>query len=259
MSQSKSTFETLGFAWDSNVVPKANKHSTKRAVFRYKQMLPQSVFEASTLEGNPFTFPEVKTLLDGVSVGGRRLSDTQQVLNLASAANALFDTVLDERFRLDKAHFDRMHTRVAREEALEWGLFRGEGHEVDYTPDVLLGEHGIHKPMPTRKGAQGLLRLFHAGVETLETQISNPLERGMAFFLFGALHQFYFDGNKRTSRFMMNGVLMSHGIDALSVPARRAQAFNEKMVRFYLDRDGTEMMAFLADCAPDNAPEPDSM
>ncbi|TAM89993.1 MAG: hypothetical protein EPN41_02600 [Candidimonas sp.] len=27
------------------------------------------------------------------------------------------------------------------------------------------------------------------------------------------------DGNKRTLRFMMNGALMSHGIDAISVPA----------------------------------------
>ena len=33
---------------------------------------------------------------------------------------------------------------------------------------------------------------------------------------------------------MMNGVLMSHGIDAISVPAAKAQEFNEKMVRFYL-------------------------
>jgi len=55
----------------------------------------------------------------------------------------------------------------------------------------------------------------------------------------------------RTSRFMMNGVLMSHGIDAISVPAAKVQEFNEKMVRFYLSKDGTEMMAFLAGCHPD--------
>jgi hypothetical protein len=38
---------------------------------------------------------------------------------------------------------------------------------------------------------------------------------------------------------------MSHGIDAISVPAAKAQEFNEKMVRFYLSKDATEMMAFL--------------
>ena len=78
-----------------------------------------------------------------------------------------------------------------------------------------------------------------------------PFERATAFFLFGALQQFFFDGNKRTSRFMMNGVLMLHGIDAISVPAAKVQEFNEKMVRFYLSKDATEMMTFLAGCHPD--------
>ncbi|WP_216360876.1 hypothetical protein [Acidithiobacillus marinus] len=76
-------------------------------------------------------------------------------------------------------------------------------------------------------------------------------ERATAFFLFGALQQFFFDGNKRSSRFMMNGVLMSHGIDAISVPAAKAQEFNEKMLRFYLSKNATEMMDFLAGCHPD--------
>ena len=50
---------------------------------------------------------------------------------------------------------------------------------------------------------------------------------------------------------MMNGILMSHGIDAISVPAAKALAFNEKMVRFYLSKDATEMIEFLAGCHPD--------
>jgi hypothetical protein len=50
---------------------------------------------------------------------------------------------------------------------------------------------------------------------------------------------------------MMNGILMSAGIDAISVPAAKAQEFNENMVRFYLEKDATEMMAFLVDCHPD--------
>ncbi|MGF6858987.1 hypothetical protein [Paraburkholderia sp. CI3] len=64
------------------------------------------------------------------------------------------------------------------------------------------------------------------------------------------MQQFFFDGNKRKSRFMMNGVLMANGIDVISVPAHRAADFNEKMVRFYLSKDGTEMMAFLRECHP---------
>jgi len=98
---------------------------------------------------------------------------------------------------------------------------------------VGLGEHGRHTPLPTRPNAPELNRVFEFGNKTLES-IANPLERAMAFFLFGALQPFFFDGNKRTSRFMMNGILMAAGIDAISVPASKANEFNEKMLNFYL-------------------------
>lgn len=85
---------------------------------------------------------------------------------------------------------------------------------------------------------------FYAG------DVENSLDRGNGPTCEIGKHA-SLDGNKRTSRFMMNGVLMSHGIDAISVPAAKAQEFNEKMVRFYLSKDATEMMAFLAGCHPD--------
>ena len=52
---------------------------------------------------------------------------------------------------------------------------------------------------------------------------------------------------------MMNGVLMSNFMDAISVPAGNAQAFNDNMIRFYQRRDGTEMLQFLILCHPDRA------
>ena len=66
-------------------------------------------------------------------------------------------------------------------------------------------------------------------------------------FLIGAYFQFFFDGNKRTSRHMMNGWLMRHGYNPISIPAARALDFNSKMVRFYHSKDANEMMAFLAE------------
>jgi hypothetical protein len=46
----------------------------------------------------------------------------------------------------------------------------------------------------------------------------------------------------------MNGILMSAGINAISVPAGRVLEFNEKMVRFYISKDATEMMEFMVGC-----------
>lgn len=51
-----------------------------RTVFRVKKVLEGIVYDTVALEGNPFTFPEVKTLLDGITVGGHKLFDERQVL-----------------------------------------------------------------------------------------------------------------------------------------------------------------------------------
>lgn len=243
-------FDALGFQWDRSAVPTCiATHSLERVCFRVHKMLPEFVWDASVLEGNPFTYPEVKTLLDGVTVGGRMLSDQEQILNLAESAKRLLAMVRSGRFEVSKSVFTELHALVARREALEWGVFRGEGQETHYTPEVGLGERGHYTPLPTVAGAPELNRVFSDGIAAL--QVCKPFEQATAFFLFGALQQFFFDGNKRTSRFMMNGILMSHGIDAISIPAARAQEFNEKMVRFYLSKEATEMMAFLAKCHPD--------
>lgn len=193
----------------------------------------------------------MKTLLDGVTVGGRKVSDHEQILNLAASAKRLVEMVKRGRFALSKEIFTELHGLVARDEALEWGVFRGEGVEVHYAPDVQLGEKGRHTPTLTSPGAIELNQRFRAGIDAIQAEVPHPFERAASVFLFGALQQFFFDGNKRTSRLMMNGVLLSHGIDGISIPAAQAQDFNEKMVDFYVGKDATTMMDFLVDCHPD--------
>jgi hypothetical protein len=117
------------------------------------------------LEGNPFTFPEVKTLLDGVTIGGRRI--------------------------LDKQTFTDIHSLVAVDEALEWGRFRGEGKEIDYTPDVGLGEYGRYTPLATVRDAPALNHVFTTGLKTLEDHVKQSFEKASAFLLFGALQHFF--------------------------------------------------------------------
>lgn len=245
-------FEAVGFEWDRSLVPsEVPVHSAYRAAFRLYKALPEFVWDASMLEGNPFTFPEVQTLLDGITVGGHKLSDERQVLNLADSARELLRLVQEHRFMLDKSTSDHLHAIITRDEAFDAGHFRGEGSEQQLTPGVALGEHGRYLPPETEPGGENLRRLYARGVGAITAELPTPYEQALAYFLFGALQQFYFDGNKRTARYMMNGHLTSHGIDAISVPARRAHEFNTLMVDFYRFRNGTRMLAFLTHCHPD--------
>lgn len=200
--------------------------SAKREVWLYQRERPGFVWDAAVLAGNPFTFPEVLTILDGVTVGGRKISDARQVENLAEAVNELLFLVRSRSFALDKPTFDRLQWLIARDETVEAGEFRGDDD-------------------------RNLRALHIAGIEFLTSELDSPFEQAIAYFLFAALQQFYFDGNKRTGRFMMNGHLMMHGIDAISVPAARRQEFNAGMVRFFLTKDATDMFEFLTSCLPD--------
>jgi Fic family protein len=146
---------------------------------------------------------------------------------------------------------DHLHAIIAREEAFDAGHFRGEGTEQRLTPGVALGEYGRYMPPETEPGGENLRRLHARGLDAITTELATPYEQALAYFLFGALQQFYFDGNKRTARYMMNGHLMSYGVDAISVPARRAHEFNTLMVDFYRLKEATRMMVFLTDCHPD--------
>ncbi|WP_239382418.1 cell filamentation protein Fic [Frankia sp. CIT1] len=248
MTTSEAMLAALGFAWDrSTVLRDIPRFSVERAVWRFQRSLPEYVWDAAVLEGNPFTYPEVQTLLDGITVGGRKISDERQILNLAEAASELARLVRTHEFRLSKEVSDRLQFLLARDEALEPGHFRGEGSET-LTPGVSLGQHGRYLPPATERGGESLRRVFSQGLEFLSTEIDHEFEQAVAYFLFSSLQQFYCDGNKRTARYMMNGHLMSQGMDAISVPAARRHEFNAAMVNFFVRKDGTGMFGFLTSC-----------
>ena len=67
-------------------------------------------------------------------------------------------------------------------------------------------------------------------------------------FLRMARAQFFWDVNKRMGRFMMNGILLSHGFPIINVPAKRQQEFNQLMLDFYTTADMAGMNKFLRSC-----------
>ncbi|MGF6511804.1 hypothetical protein [Paraburkholderia sp. 32] len=118
-------FSQLGFRWDRAAIPlDVPVHPVKRVCSRFHRMLPEFVWDAGVLEGNPSTFVEVETLLDGITAGGRKISDHEQILNLANASKRLLALLRNDRFTLAKLTFGDLQSHVAaRNEALEWGRF----------------------------------------------------------------------------------------------------------------------------------------
>lgn len=236
--------EALGFEFAPCAFASATASDKTRAVFRANKMLAELVYDTTFLEGNPLTFPEVQTLIDGITVGGHKIADADQVLNQAASWRTLLKMVHAGEFTLDCRVGCQLHALVARNEALSWGAFR-TGH---------VGIAGTEHEPPD---CEHLPSLFERGRKAL-SEIGDVHARAMCAFLFVALNQLFWDGNRRTGRLLMNGELLSNGYDAITVPAARRVEFNQKMVEFYNSKNASDMMRFLASCSLDKTLRMDS-
>jgi len=59
------------------------KPNKAKAIMLAKRQLAEFVCDAVNLEGINFTLPEIQTLLEGITVGGHKVTDQQIALNQA--------------------------------------------------------------------------------------------------------------------------------------------------------------------------------
>jgi Fic family protein len=139
----------------------------------------------------------------------------------------------NNRFVINKETLCLLHAEVAKEEALQWGVFR-EGN-------VNIGGTEYLPPRP-----QLLDSVFNEGfVEINRGKIA--IIKALTYFLFGARTQFFYDGNKRVSRLMMNGILLSAGFPMLNIKVKNRLEFNKQMISFYNSEDYVTALEYLRD------------
>ncbi|MBV7387420.1 Fic family protein [Pasteurellaceae bacterium TAE3-ERU1] len=204
----------------------------KDLLFITQRMHPELVYNMTQLEGNPYTFADVKTLLDGVTVGGHKLTDQQQVLRISGAWQALRQQIATDTFSVTKENFIYFNTIIATGEALEVGAFRRGQVSIAGT-----------SYMPPQ--ADELDKCFYQMMDRFYDDKRTIAERAFRLFLDAARYQFFYDGNKRTAQIMMNGVLMTNGHAPVSIPASQKAEYDRNMVAFYETNQVQAMLAFL--------------
>lgn len=225
----------------SQNVELADRPNVERVLYRFQSSWDAHVWTSAAREGNTYTLPQVRTLISGVSVGGKSSAETRQIEDLIASNELLFNLVSTAKFKVNKATFCSLHSVIAKHEALGAGFFRGE------------------QPGPIMTG--GTVRLANGGtyqapqdnVSKLFTQIvaearSIPAPVDKACFLFCHLTRLqpFFDGNKRTSLALANGVLLSSGIDAILIPAKDRALYNNLLDRLFADSDTASMSSYLS-------------
>lgn len=210
------------------------KQDKEKALFIARKVFAELVFDVQSLEGMPFTMPEVQTYLQGVTVGGHKVADVEKLKQQQLGWELLIDMVKQDTFSLTKETACAIQGVLGLGEALDPGHFRS-------------GQVGIagteYKPPKA-----GELDLIFAGVIEDIQKLDDVHEQAYRLHLDFARNQFFWDANKRTGLLMLNGHLMSNGYAPLSVPAKRLTEYNAGMIRFYESGDYAEMMTFLREC-----------
>jgi prophage maintenance system killer protein len=195
-------------------------------IFLAKRNLVDNIYANARMEGINITFPQTKTILDGVNVPNLKIDEIQCVLNLRDAWKFVIANI-DEEFNTE--FICKINEYVARNESLEWGKLRTGRVEItgtEYIPEV-------PDKNKVAKEVNDILK------------IENATERAITYMLYGMRSQLFWDGNKRTSTIAANKIMISNGAGIIKVPDNKLEEFNKLLTEFYNTNDMTKISKFI--------------
>ena len=90
-------------------------------VFLAKRNLVDNIYSNAKMEGLNVTFPQTKTVLEGVNVPSLKIDEIQCILNLRDAWKYVINNI-NEKFKLE--FICKINEFVARNESISWGNLR---------------------------------------------------------------------------------------------------------------------------------------
>ena len=202
------------------------KMTLEQNIFLAKRNLVDNVYANARLEGINITFPQTKTILEGVNVPSLKLDEIQCVLNLRDAWKYVIDNI-EENFNLD--FVCKINEYVSRNESLEWGKLRSGRVEITGTEYI--------PPIPDREDTQKEID------EILK--IENETQRAITYMLYGMRKQLFWDGNKRTSTIAANKIMIASGAGIIKVPDNKLEEFNTLLTEFYNTNEMEKISKFI--------------
>lgn len=202
------------------------KMTLEQNIFLAKRNLVDNVYANARLEGINITFPQTKTILEGVNVPSLKLDEIQCVLNLRDAWKYVIDNI-EENFNLD--FVCKINEFVSRNESLEWGKLRSGRVEITGTEYI--------PPIPDREETQKEID------EILK--IENETQKAITYMLYGMRKQLFWDGNKRTSTISANKIMIASGAGIIKVPDNKLEEFNTLLTEFYNTNEMDKISKFI--------------
>lgn len=197
-------------------------------IFLAKRNLVDNIYSNARMEGLNVTFPQTKTILDGINVPELKIDEIQCILNLRDAWKFVINNI-NETFDIN--FICKVNELVARNESISWGTLRNGKVEItgtDYIPDIPNKE----------KVKQDIFNIL---------EIENPTEKAIEYMLYGMRSQLFWDGNKRTSTICANKIMIENGCGIIKVPDNKLESFTTLLSEFYSTNNKEKIKQFIFD------------
>ena len=202
-------------------------HLTKEQnLFLAKKVLVSNIYNSVRLEGINTTYPDIKTILEGVNVPTLKLDEINCILNLRDAWNFVLTNIDDE---IDLNFICKVNSFVSRNESLEWGALRNGRvgiNGVDYIPDI-----------PNMDDVKN-------NINDILNE-NNATTKAIKLMLYLMRSQIFWDGNKRTSMIIANKILISNGCGVITIKECDIKEFNTLLTEYYNTNNDEKLCLFL--------------
>lgn len=207
------------------------KLTPAESTFLAKKKWDENVYCGMRMENRAVTFPQTKTILNGVNVPNVQLDDIQAILNMRDAWKYLIGSI-DAPLTL--GYMCKLNEFIARNEALEWGKLRTGSVGIsgtDYLP-----------PIPEQSTVE-------AQLTEIMSKDTTATEKALETFVWGTRGQFFWDGNKRTSLTLANKILLMNGAGIMTITDQYMERFNVLLPDYYNTGNAEKLKQFLYDNA----------
>ena len=203
------------------------KLTPEQSAFLAKKKWDENVYCGMRMENRAVTFPQTRTILNGVNVPNVQLDDIQAILNMRDAWKYLMASI-DAPLTLE--YICKLNEFIARNEALAWGTLRTGSVGIsgtDYLP-----------PIPDKNAVE-------ADLAVIMSKDTTATEKALEAFMWGARGQFFWDGNKRTSLTVANKILLMHGAGIMTITDKHMERFNVLLLDYYNTGKAEDLKQFL--------------
>lgn len=197
----------------------------KQNRFLARKNIVEVIHSISRLEKVNTTFPQTKTIIDGMGVSGVSTHDIQVVLNLKNA----WQFILSSDNEFDLAFACKVNNFVAYNESLAWGELR--------TGNVGISGVSYVSDIPVQIDVEKTLNDF----KTLPISNTHRILKTMYYMM---RSQLFWDGNKRTALICANYQLIISGCGVLNINENQLEIWNTLLSEFYETNDDEKIVAW---------------